>query len=464
MVSPAVAMQSDMKIFQQGECDDFAEPAKTETTSRVKDDSVDAPKPTQNKKGKIIIDNGGDDVASPPSFSSTNAPVRHDIANATAKNEVKCGMKYRLVALGVVLLIATIGATLSVVLSMRDGGDKSDPVPEPTPPPIPQNQPYEEGQSPQKIVDGTEAVEDRFSYAVSLQYLNQHNCGGSLIARDVVLTAANCGYHTSVVLGRHDLYDSDGEVLSIRGEYPHPDFDYYTLDNDFMLVFLEGSPTAEDVVTVKLNPDPSVPSVIGEIAGQDMTVMGWGDTDPIMYDDFAVSSDVLLNIDVGYLSSSVCASIWDGGITDGMLCAKRSFGQGACNGDSGGPLIIKGGNGAGEDIQVGVVSFTTSLGCATYIPDVYARVSHAYEWIRTEVCNGSTYASEAGFDCNSIVFSPSNPPAFSTSPPVSSPTNPPAFSLTNAPTSSPPDADDDGGNFFDDMLDIILGLFDGNRV
>ncbi len=44
--------------------------------------------------------------------------------------------------------------------------------------------------------------------------------------------------------------------------------------------------------------------------------MGWGDTDPVTNDVFAVSSDVLL--DVGYLSSVVCGSIWDGGITDGM--------------------------------------------------------------------------------------------------------------------------------------------------
>jgi hypothetical protein len=130
------------------------------------------------------------------------------------------------------------------------------------------------------------------------------------------------------------------------------------------------------------------------------------------------------------------------------MCTKRMFGRGECKGDSGGPLIVKGDNGA-SDLQVGVVSFGSALGCATDLPDVEACVSYTYEWIQTEVCKWSTYASEAGFVCSSIVLSPTDPPAYSTStsPPVSLPsTNPPAFSLTNAPTSSPPgDAHDDAG-------------------
>ena len=85
-------------------------------------------------------------------------------------------------------------------------------------------------------------------------------------------------------------------------------------------------------------------------------------------------------------------------VTDNsMICAKRSNGQGICNGDSGGPLVIKGGNGA-DDIQVGVASFASISGCATDSPDIYSRVSHAYGWIRSEVCKMSTYAIEASFD------------------------------------------------------------------
>ncbi|KAL3808686.1 hypothetical protein ACHAXA_009239 [Cyclostephanos tholiformis] len=259
----------------------------------------------------------------------------------------------------------------------------------------------EQDRADARIIGGSEAVEDRFSYAVSLQYLDKHNCGGSLIARDVVLTAAHCvGGITSAVLGRHNLADGDGEVFSIRRQLPHPEYHATIPENDFMLVFLEGTTTADNFIPVKLNSDPLVPSV-----GQDMTVMGWGDTDSSgVQDDFFVMSDVLLSIDVGFLSDEECGAIWGvepSEISDSMMCAKRPNGRGTCQGDSGGPLVIKGDDGA-PDLQLGVVSFGSGLGCATDVPDVYARISHAYEWIQSEICMGSVYASEAGFDCSSI--------------------------------------------------------------
>ncbi len=78
-----------------------------------------------------------------------------------------------------------------------------------------------------------------------------------------------------MVLGRHNLNDSDGEWFSIRGELTNPGWNNNTFENDFMLIILEGTPTADNAITVELNFDPSVPSL-----GQDMTLMGWGDTDP----------------------------------------------------------------------------------------------------------------------------------------------------------------------------------------
>lgn len=208
-----------------------------------------------------------------------------------------------------------------------------------------------------------------------------------------------------------------------------------------MLVFLDGASTTSNVKTVTLNSNPPVPSV-----GRDLTVMGWGDTDgTFIWDDFTVPSDTLLYIDVYIISNEECAAIegFDNGfyvnysslISGSMMFAKRSNGQGSCQGDSGRPMVIKGVDGA-TDVQVGVVSWVAGTGCAAAdFPDVYALVSQAYDWIQSEICKGSLDGSEAGFDCSSILTNP--PISMPTNLPIIPPTFPPIIPPTNSPTSSP---------------------------
>jgi secreted trypsin-like serine protease len=43
-----------------------------------------------------------------------------------------------------------------------------------------------------RIINGVEADEDRYSYIVSLHDNQGHFCGASLIAKDIVLSAAHC--------------------------------------------------------------------------------------------------------------------------------------------------------------------------------------------------------------------------------------------------------------------------------
>jgi hypothetical protein len=118
-----------------------------------------------------------------------------------------------------------------------------------------------------RIINGNKAVEDRYSYAVSLQDDVGHFCGGSLIAPDVVLSAAHCAAgEYKAVIGRHSLQDTDGEEMTIKVEMMHPEYSIDTTDNDFMLLFLEKSVTVNaDMITVS-------PDIIP--AGVDATVMG----------------------------------------------------------------------------------------------------------------------------------------------------------------------------------------------
>ncbi|KAL3823874.1 hypothetical protein ACHAXA_005456 [Cyclostephanos tholiformis] len=288
-----------------------------------------------------------------------------------------------------------------------------------------------------RIIGGSEAVADRYPYAALLFAMEGYVCGGSLIARDVVLTAAHCNLAAEYAyVGEHDIGDAAGGgriPFAVREIIPHPNFSdllmsiFGIVDSDFMLVFLQGPSTADNVVTVKLNSDPSVPSV-----GRNVTVMGWGDTDIRPGDAYQVMSEVLMNVDVNVISNEECEasegyvedgtySTYNGHITANMLCASAD-GKDSCQGDSGGPMIIKGDD-AATDVQVGVVSFGN--GCASdQFPGVYARVSRAYDWIQSEVCKGSSYASEAGFDCNSSVD-------------IDISSNPASIQSINFPTSAP---------------------------
>ncbi|KAL7533286.1 hypothetical protein ACHAXR_005144 [Thalassiosira sp. AJA248-18] len=258
-----------------------------------------------------------------------------------------------------------------------------------------------------RIIGGDEATEGRYSYAVSLQDDYGHFCGGSLIAPDVVLSAAHCaGGEYKAVIGRHDLEtDDDGDAVDVKVEMMHPDYDDDMTNNDFMLLFLERS-TTEDVELVQVGQDMVV-------EGTDVTVMGWGDTN--IDDDIKEPATELMEVEVTVISNEECESSksdedgweydYNDQITENMICAKDN-GEDSCQGDSGGPLVIRSDSG---DIQVGVVSW--GIGCAHRdFPGVYARVSTQYDWIRRNVCEGSS-DPPASFQCDDITenFQTQNP-------------------------------------------------------
>lgn len=205
-----------------------------------------------------------------------------------------------------------------------------------------------------------------------------------------------------VVIGRHDLNTNEGQLMSVASIVQHPAYNDFTTENDIALIFLQ-EPVDAAIDIVQLNSEGSSPQA------ETLLVAGWGLTDV----SSLFPSDVLMAADVNAITNSECSSssgfidgtwpsfdTYQGRITDTMLCAKDE-GQDSCQGDSGGPLVMESDDGSVR--QVGLVSW--GFGCAhPDFPGVYTRVSSFYDWIEKETCKGSTYATDAGFDCDDIEY------------------------------------------------------------
>ncbi|XP_036449624.1 trypsin-3-like [Colossoma macropomum] len=219
-----------------------------------------------------------------------------------------------------------------------------------------------------KIVGGDECPAHSLPYIVSLN-VGYHICGGSLITRWWVLSAAHC-YQSSfeVRLGEHNIYVNEGTEQFITSSVviPHPDYNDATYDNDIMLIKLSSAANLNEYVSTVPLPSPcNFPS-----DGTYCLVAGWGNT----LSSGTNYPSTLRCLDVPILSDSTCTSCYPGEISSNMFCAGfLAGGKDSCQGDSGGPLVCDG-------VQQGIVSWGD--GCALVNkPGVYTKVCEYIYWI-----------------------------------------------------------------------------------
>ncbi|KFO31425.1 Bridging integrator 2 [Fukomys damarensis] len=227
-----------------------------------------------------------------------------------------------------------------------------------------------------RVVGGNEAKKNSWPSQISLQYSSlgswDHTCGGTLIRKNWVLTAAHCVDRSltfRVVVGEHNLKQSEGteQTVSVQKIVKHPNWNANNVaaGYDIALLRLAKSVTLNSNVQLGALPQEGV------ILANDTPcyITGWGMT--------KTNGQVSQTLQEAYLPSvshAICSSssYWGSIVKNTM-------------GDSGGPLhcLVN-----GQYAVHGVTSFVSSLGCnVAKKPTVFTRVSAYISWINNSTAS-----------------------------------------------------------------------------
>ncbi|XP_053985491.1 chymotrypsin-1-like [Hylaeus volcanicus] len=221
-----------------------------------------------------------------------------------------------------------------------------------------------------QIVGGSDAPIGKFPYQVSLQYNGHHFCGGSIISKRHILTAAHCmkavpDIRKITVHVGINLLSQSGAVYNVESATLHPNFSLHSDDNDVAVIRVNKNIAFNAKVK-------AIPLATGNVPdGSSCVLSGWGTKaggsipNKLQYANFHIEP------------LSKCQQAWRGiaDVQSTHVCTIAKVGQGVCNGDNGGPLVANG-------QQIGIVCFAHPCGVGS--PDVYTRVSSFSSWIKEQ--------------------------------------------------------------------------------
>jgi secreted trypsin-like serine protease len=250
--------------------------------------------------------------------------------------------------------------------------------------------------SAERIVGGVDVPNEERPWMASIQFNQNHFCGGSLIANRWVLTAAHCvedisGTNIDSLSVRADFTDlstNTGKDAKVKSVHVHKS---YAQPNSSAadLALLELSSGINGIQYLKLATQ-QIMAASGQ-PGDPASVSGWG-----ALKEGGNSPVRLQKVDVPIVSNKDCNAekAYNGLITETELCAGYAQGKkDSCQGDSGGPLVVEN---KGDYYQAGIVSW--GEGCAQ--PNkygVYTRVSAFNDWIQNTM-DGQNTEDDTGND------------------------------------------------------------------
>jgi secreted trypsin-like serine protease len=243
------------------------------------------------------------------------------------------------------------------------------------------------------IVGGEEAKPGAWPWMVRLSAGSEHgHCGGTLIDKWWVLTAAHCvvdenrnelykGKNLYVVLGRHDLSSDVGEQINVAEIIPHNNYNGSNSGYTYDIALLKLSrPSYREAIKLYDLSDPTF-ATLDDLtsAGIRSTITGWG------YINDWSTSDRLQQVEAPILANKKCHMN-----SEIQLCSDTTGRRGPCPGDSGGPQMVNTNIGW---VQVGIVNKAHFLLFRTFCrywdardsifqPAIYTRTSYFTDWIK----------------------------------------------------------------------------------
>lgn len=241
------------------------------------------------------------------------------------------------------------------------------------------------------IANGKDSDRDEFPWQVSLQFYDAqrmrpwtHVCGGALIDRRWVLTAARCLSRPKriwrIALGKNNLQkDEPGQVFRFTaGFFPHPEYDRNkSSSHDFDIgLVLMGDSLKFSVKHPNIRPIEMLrPDEEKSVDREHCAVAGWGVVDSKQNR----TATVLQKAQVKVHSEERCR-VWFSSINlmfdKRMLCALAVTRGNIEIGDAGGALVCPV---VGRSVVVGIANF--GLSTDEPMPSIYAKVTPYLGWI-----------------------------------------------------------------------------------
>nr|XP_014344675.1 PREDICTED: serine protease 56 [Latimeria chalumnae] len=235
-----------------------------------------------------------------------------------------------------------------------------------------------------RIIGGNQVAPGEWPWVVSIRLNGELMCGGVLVGRKWVITAAHCftgngnELYWSVAVGEYNLSKKDEteEIMQVNRIIAHPKFNQKTFNNDIALVELTlPAPVSDQINFVCLPGSWADPKI-----GTSCYITGWGS----LYED-GPSAEALMEAKVPVLSQSSCkTALGKGLVTSTMFCAGYlSGGVDSCQGDSGGPLTCQDPT-SKQHYLYGITSWGDGCG-ERGKPGIYTRVTAFTDWITQEI-------------------------------------------------------------------------------